>query len=180
MCLLIPPTSLSLRQGGFKARNNQGWNGAGTSYFTLQVNGYVPGGGYSNVKFFAPDEVKRLRFKVTGSTHIKHTDIIPPSNVPNTAKGLITLIYTFQDRANLDHVVHSFGRNAGHQTKVWSNDVYNSNTYLNDILITHEGDKSAKWYYGFYHPTQVIPLKVTTFPDMKLLARTRRLLAGLV
>ncbi|EGD79933.1 hypothetical protein PTSG_10215 [Salpingoeca rosetta] len=148
----------TLSGGGFKVLNNQGWNGGGTSYFTLQVNGYVPGGGYSNIKFFDPSDVKRLKFTVTNAP-VKHTDITPPDTVPSTAKALITLLYTYQDRSNLEHMVHSFGRSASHRTDPWDNVVYAANTYLNDILITHEGAPSATWYYGFYHPTQVIPLK---------------------
>jgi hypothetical protein len=48
----------------------------------------------------------------------------------------------------LDHVVFSFGRSSAHSCSAWSNTVYNQNTYLNDVLLTQEGDDAGASYHG--------------------------------
>jgi hypothetical protein len=36
--------------------------------------------------------------------------------------------------------------------------VYDLNTYLNDVLLTHEGDAAGNNHYGFSHGSHLIPL----------------------
>lgn len=47
-----------------------------------------------------------------------------------------------------DHVVFSFGRSSAHACSAWSNTVYDQNTYLNDVLLTQEGEAAGASYHG--------------------------------
>eukprot|EP00730_Choanoeca_flexa_P004012 TRINITY_DN11572_c0_g1_i3.p1 TRINITY_DN11572_c0_g1~~TRINITY_DN11572_c0_g1_i3.p1 ORF type:complete len:738 (+),score=101.42 TRINITY_DN11572_c0_g1_i3:2-2215(+) len=85
----------------------------------------------------------------------------PCAAVPIGAKGLLTTIHTYAN-GHHDHVCHSFGRNAAHSDFVADNAPYtlpDEEAWLNDVLITSEGDDSVTYYYGYFHGTQLIPLK---------------------
>merc|ERR1712100_80600 len=129
-----------------------GHNGNSDHYVTLEVYGYIPGD--SAVVFVATPK----NIRTTCNTNTKQTLSMPSDlTVPADAEAVYATISTFDDNRN-DHVTHSFGRYNGHQTHTWDNQVYDSNTYLNDVMITHEGDASGKFHYGYSHGTQIIPL----------------------
>jgi hypothetical protein len=143
--------------GGYQMSANEGFNQAGTVYMTNQIWGYIPGGGYGNIKYLPLDKIVKFRWSVTTPTRL--TNIAKPSVVPDGAKGLITTMYTFQNRGHLDHIVHSFGRNSAHSTSPWSGNVRGYNQWLNDILITSEGDASGDYHYGSWRGSQIFGLK---------------------
>merc|ERR1712072_1466606 len=45
-----------------------------------------------------------------------------------------------------------------HPSNPWNNNVYDLNTYLNDVMVTHEGDSSFDAFYGTSHGASTIPL----------------------
>lgn len=148
---MIPMTG-----GKFSVYNNAGKNnGNNYAFTTMQTIGWVPP--YSNVKFLATGDIRRLRLSTQGQR--KYTDLgSPTTKIPSNAKALIGNMYTYDNSRN-DHVTSSFGRNAGHTTHTWDNQVWDLNTWLNDILITHEGNSAAKYHYGHSHGMQIVPLK---------------------
>ena len=75
---------------------------------------------------------------------------IQPVGVPGSVKALLVNIST---GGTTDHVVHSFGRYAGHHHHTWSNEVYLKNTYLNDVMISHYHS------IGFSYGNHILPLK---------------------
>lgn len=99
---------------------------------------------------------QNIRFVCSGPE--KKIDISPPDNIPAGATAILVTITTFSD-ARSDHVVHTFGRNANHEGHVYDNRVYDLNAYLNDVMITHEGEMAGSYYYGHSHGSQIIPLK---------------------
>eukprot|EP00056_Hartaetosiga_gracilis_P016124 m.3946 g.3946 ORF g.3946 m.3946 type:complete len:759 (+) comp3774_c0_seq1:60-2336(+) len=146
--------SPSNSDGSFKFIANEGGNG-NTHYYTMQIIGYLSA--YSNIKFLDTTDVMRMRWRLTTPTRV--TNASPPDTVPDGAKAIQALVYTYQDRGHKDHVVHSFGRSSSHITNPWSGQVYEQNKYINDILITHQGDSAGDYYYGHWHGMQTIPLK---------------------
>jgi hypothetical protein len=141
----------------FDILNNMYKNdGANTAYVNLQVYGFVPSAAYTNIKFLPATSIGSIKL-ITTNGNEQVSDIIPP-NVPTNSIAIIANVYTFQSNLN-DHLVHSFGRYNGHPGSPWDNNVFDYNTYLNDVLITHEGDNAAMYYYGYSHGSQYIPLK---------------------
>ena len=143
--------------GTFDLLNNMYKNDAtATSYLNIEVFGFVPLPQYTNIKFLAAGSIGNIKLTSINS-YDQVSDIVPP-NVPVNSTGIIANIYTYQSNLN-DHLVHSFGRYNGHPNSPWDNNVYNYNTYLNDVLITHEGESAPMYYYGYAHGSQIIPLK---------------------
>ena len=103
------------------------------------------------------DTPSNIRLTLTASG-TKSVGLQPPSTVPATATAIIVSIDTYDDK-RADHMVHSFGRHASHDTNIWRNRPAELNTYLNDVYVTHEGDASTGYYYGHSHGTSIIPLK---------------------
>ncbi|MFN9942129.1 MAG: hypothetical protein ACK56I_21925, partial [bacterium] len=56
-------------------------------------------------------------------------------------------------------MVHTFGRSSGHPEYIWDNQVFTQSSSFNDVIITHEGELSMPYYFGFHHGSQIIPLK---------------------
>jgi hypothetical protein len=85
--------------------------------------------------------------------------------------AILANIITFHTDRN-DQTISSFGRNAGHTSYVWDNEIFNNaaniNSWMNDVLITHEGDISPSYYYGYSHGSQIIPLKSGAVFDAQL------------
>jgi hypothetical protein len=150
----------SLRQQTvFYIQNQTGNVGIGTTnpQAKLDVAGEIRATGSSglNTLHFI-DTPANIRLTCSGNTRVY--DITPP-NVPSDAKAILVTITTFNSARN-DHVVHSFGRNADHTSYTWDNQVYNLNTYLNDVMVTHEGEIPGNaYYFGHSHGTLIIPLK---------------------
>jgi hypothetical protein len=136
--------------GQVRARLCLGQNQANTAYITLQVYGYVPR--QSIVDFVSKPE--NIRTTCDGQTT---QTLSPPSNIPKDAKAVFATITTYSDNRN-DHWVASFGRDSSHDTHTWDNRVYDLDTYLNDVMVTHEGDSSFDAYYGTSHGASTIPL----------------------
>jgi hypothetical protein len=125
----------------------------GTHYVTTQAFGYVPA--TSPIKFVSAP--KNLRTTCNGSGQ-KSTWSVADAGIPGHARAVFASITTFSDGRN-DHVTHSFGRFNGHQTHTWDNAIYDANTYLNDVIITHNGDSGGDAHYGYSHGTQILPVK---------------------
>lgn len=104
------------------------------------------------------DSPANIRLTTANSCE-RMTNIAMPSNIPADAGAIIVTITTYTSERR-DHLVHSFGRNAEHDCNVWSNQPWDLDTYLNDVMITHEGDSSGEgFYYGHSHGSHIIPLK---------------------
>ena len=80
-----------------------------------------------------------------------------PSNVPTNAVGVYASITTYSDNRN-DHWSSSFGRDYNHDCYTWDNRVYDLNTRLNDVMVTHNGDSAGNNHYGFSHGSSFIPI----------------------
>jgi hypothetical protein len=146
-----------LSDGSFTKLNNIGKDASSNlAYATSQVFGFVPQAPYTNIRFLPATSTNPIRFTITARQVF--TDNIPP-NVPTNAIAIIANIYTYQGGNNDDHMMHTFGRNANHAEPIFDNNIYTRNTNINDVIITHEGEGSKPYYYGFHHGTQIIPLK---------------------
>ena len=122
----------------------------------LEVAGTIKASGAEGLNtFHFISSPANIRF--TANTNKRVTDQDVP-NVPDDATAILVSITTFDSKRN-DHVVHSFGRNANHDDNTSSNSVYDKNTYLNDVMVSHQGDTAGKFYYGHSHGTSIIPLK---------------------
>lgn len=69
--------------------------------------------------------------------------LMPNAALTHSSPGLFLLPH-----GSTDHVVFSFGRSASHACSAWSNTVFTQNTYLNDVLLTQEGDTSGPSAHG--------------------------------
>jgi hypothetical protein len=122
----------------------------------LEVNGTIKAIGAEGLNtFHFISTPTNIRFKESSTRIVTDQDA---PNVPDDATAILATITTFDSEKN-DHVVHSFGRNADHDDDTWYNTVYDKNTYLNDVMVSHQGDAAGKFYYGHSHGTSIIPLK---------------------
>ena len=122
----------------------------------LEVNGTIKASGAEGLNtFHFISTPTNIRFKESSTRIVTDQDA---PNVPDDATAILATITTFDSEKN-DHVVHSFGRNADHDDDTWYNTVYDKNTYLNDVMVSHQGDAAGKFYYGHSHGTSIIPLK---------------------
>ncbi|EDQ88644.1 uncharacterized protein MONBRDRAFT_26291 [Monosiga brevicollis MX1] len=145
--------------GTVRVETNVGFNDAGTSYLTVAVFGYIPKGPFTNIIYLEAAQRRTISFDPTTRTVINN--IAPPAatGIPVTAKALITTIFTYDAPGISDHVNHLFGRDASTNVNSWDNSIHDNNVYFNDVQITHDGSAGSKNYYGFWHGTQIIPLK---------------------
>ena len=140
----IPMTAGQIKMQGCMGHSR------GTTYVTLEVYGYIPGDS-KDVYFITP---QNIRTRGRGCRTSKHT---VPSNVPTNAVGVYASITTYSDNRN-DHWSSSFGRDYNHDCYTWDNRVYDLNTRLNDVMVTHNGDSAGNNHYGFSHGSSFIPI----------------------
>ena len=81
------------------------------------------------------------------------------SGLPSDAIAILANVYSYNDAASRDHVVHSFGRYYSHDCTTWSGQVYADNAYDNDVMVTQNGDAAASFWYGHGHGSQIIGIK---------------------
>eukprot|EP00730_Choanoeca_flexa_P004011 TRINITY_DN11572_c0_g1_i1.p3 TRINITY_DN11572_c0_g1~~TRINITY_DN11572_c0_g1_i1.p3 ORF type:complete len:176 (+),score=37.97 TRINITY_DN11572_c0_g1_i1:1852-2379(+) len=140
---------------------NTGYSLVGTINLKTTVWGVIPAElTLTNLRFLPINQACRIKF-ASNQVADKRLDVEPCAAVPIGAKGLLTTIHTYAN-GHHDHVCHSFGRNAAHSDFVADNAPYtlpDEEAWLNDVLITSEGDDSVTYYYGYFHGTQLIPLK---------------------
>jgi hypothetical protein len=107
---------------------------------------------------------KPSNIRLTSTTECQRMDNIPVP-VPLRATAILATITTFSN-ARSDFVVHSFGRSSNHTCAVADNAVFEGDAYLNDVLLTSQGECSyplcSTAYYGTSHGTVIIPVTNAT------------------
>eukprot|EP00045_Choanoeca_perplexa_P014568 m.172554 g.172554 ORF g.172554 m.172554 type:complete len:328 (+) comp16720_c0_seq1:1295-2278(+) len=116
----------------------------------------------TNIRYLSINKACRIKLSSRRAADVR-TNITAPDlcGIPSDATALISTIHTYNNGSNYNQVVHSFGRNAAHSQAPVNNAPYtlpDSQAWLNDVLITHEGD-GTYYFYGHFHGTQLIPLK---------------------
>ena len=93
---------------------------------------------YGNVKIFNASQEHLIRYSFNAA-QVK-TDFAP-LYTPAGSKAIIANIYMFASNTN-DHFVCTFGRQ-GTALAQWGIDVYNSNGYQNDVIVSYQVNKES-------------------------------------
>ena len=88
---------------------------------------------YGNVKLFNATQEHLIRYQFTAP--LIKTDFTP-LYTPAGSKAIVANVYLFAGNVN-DHFVCTFGRQ-GSALAQYGIDVYNSNGYQNDVLISYQ------------------------------------------
>ena len=124
----------------------------GAHFITIQEYGFLTS---ANSVIFPTPAITRTTFTNACS---KQNDITLAPSMPSDAVAAIVTITAF-DSSRDDHWMMSFGRNNGHDCFTWDNRPYDLNTWLNDVMLTYEGQGRGRFYYGHSFGTHIIPLK---------------------
>ncbi|EDQ84942.1 uncharacterized protein MONBRDRAFT_34480 [Monosiga brevicollis MX1] len=101
------------------------------------------------------DRPERMLFDFESNCEKLEQDV--PTVIPTDAVAVLASLSMYNSLGN-DHCVYSLGRDNDVPCSNYDNDVYNANTYLNDILQTQNGDNGGAQGDGMAVGTTIIPL----------------------